>query len=113
MAVIRIEALSSNPPYVCKGRMPPVKNGIYYDFQDATEEELAFWNVLDEEEKTDIVTAAYGRCFFDVLKEAMRKEAEKGKKLEESESAYAAVMQPGPQPGSPPTPQDPNQPPIQ
>ena len=113
MAVIKMEPQSGSAPKSCDDRKEPVLTGGYIEFRDATEEELAFWNVLDEEEKKDVVTESYSRCFFDVLKELMNREADKGKKMERQESSYSTVEQPGPPPNSPPTPQGPSQPPIQ
>jgi predicted Fe-S protein YdhL (DUF1289 family) len=111
MAVIRIEARLEGSLKSCEGRNEPVLGGSFIEFQDATEEELAFWNVLDDEEKAEVVTLAHYRCFFDVLHDLMQREAEKGKKLEEQEAAFSAVEGPGPAPNSPPTPNSPNQPP--
>jgi hypothetical protein len=113
MAVIRIEAQSNSLPKSCPGRKVPVADGRHIEFQDATEEELAFWNVLDDKEKADIVTQSYTHCFFDVLNQIMQREAEKGKKLQEREFVYANVQQPSAPPNSPPNPESPNEPPIQ
>jgi hypothetical protein len=110
MAVIRIEAQSNRPLKYCDGRKEPVIIGRFIEFRDATEEELAFWDVLDDAEKKDVITEAYSRCFFEVLNEMMQNEAMKGKKMQEKESSYSTVQRPGPPPNSPPTPQGPNQP---
>ncbi len=80
MATVKIEAASEKNPHTCKGRKPPVRNGIYYEFQDATEVELAFWNVLSDDERRKLSREAYKRCFFEVLGEVMKNEAEKSRK---------------------------------
>ena len=86
--------------------------GNFFEFQDATEEELAFWNVLDDEEKLSVIVEAYRRCFYDALHEYMQSEAEKGKKIEERENASTGQPKPSVPPNSPPSPSGPNQPPI-
>jgi hypothetical protein len=88
-----------------------VRNGSYFEFQDATEEELAFWNVLSDEEKHELTVQAFIGCFFHALHEFMKREAEKAKKLEE-DSARAEQIKPGVPPNPPPSPSGPNQPPI-
>jgi hypothetical protein len=111
MATVKIEALSEKYPGQCGGRRAPMRNGRFYEFRDATEEELAFWNVLDDGEKKELTGEAFRRCFFDVLHEFMQVEAEKGRKMKEAESSFQQPESEVP-PNSPPSPPGPNQPPI-
>lgn len=112
MAVIRIDLSGEASVRECSGRETPVKNGSNTEFRDATEEELAFWNVLDNDEKADIAGEAQRRCFFDVLHESMQREAEKARKMSEREAEISAgVERPG-TPGAPPSPQGPNPSPV-
>jgi hypothetical protein len=112
VATIRIEADSTNNPHSCKDRKLPVRNGSYFEYQDATEEELAFWNVLSANEKLELTIRAHNRCFFDELREFMKQEANKAKKIAE-DNARAEQIKPGVPPESPPpSPSGPNQPPI-
>jgi hypothetical protein len=111
MATIKIGSVSEKNPHSCKDRKPPVRNGSYFEFQDATEDELAFWNVLSDEEKRELTMQAYKGCFFDVLHESMKQEAGIAKKAQEN-NARAEQIKPGVPPNSPPSPSGPNQPPI-
>jgi hypothetical protein len=85
-------------PSECDGHRPPARNQSCFEFTDATEEELAFWNTLSEEEKKQMTEAAYKKCFFDVLPEAMKVEAEKGQKTKEQEEKEAGGETVGPKP---------------
>jgi hypothetical protein len=112
MATIRVHAEENKALHQCKERSPPVRNGAYVEFQDATEEELAFWDVLDDKEKRGVIMEAYRRCFYDALHEYMQSEAEKGKRLEEKENLNLGQPKPEGRLTRPPAPSGPNQPPI-
>jgi|SRR5579872_4987102 len=112
MATITVQAEGNKDLHPCKDRNPPVRTGSSVEFRDATEEELAFWNVLDEDEKRGVAMEASRRCFYDALHEYMQSEARKGKKLEDQESAAIGRPKADIPPDSPPTPSGPNQPPI-
>ena len=112
MATIRLEAEESEKnPHSCKERKLPVRNGRYFEFQDATEEELAFWNVLSNDEKRSLITEAYTRCFFDALRDAIKYEADRAKKIQE-ENASKELPKAEMPPNSPPSPPGPGEPPI-
>ena len=110
MATIRIQVEAGKTLHLCGQRKPPVVNGNYFEFDDATEEELSFWNVLHDDEKLGVTRESYRRCYYDVLHEFMRSEGIKGKKMEEK--AAAEQSKPAAPPNSPPSPSGPNQPPI-
>ena len=112
MATIRVQVEENKSLHLCRERSSPVKNGAYFEFQDATEEELAFWNVLDEEEQLRVIAEAYHHCFYDALHEYMQAEAVKGRKIEEKENVNLGQPKPDAPPNTPPSPSGPNQPPI-
>ncbi|MFI5421114.1 MAG: hypothetical protein ACHQ1H_09120 [Nitrososphaerales archaeon] len=111
MATIKLEAGSEKNPHSCKERKLPVRNGRYLEFQDATEEELAFWNVLSDVEKRSIAAEAYKRCFFDALRDAIKYEADRAEKIQK-ENVSKEPPKAGMPPNSPPSPAGPGEPPI-
>ena len=111
MATITVQTEAGRTVHQCGDRRPPVVRGNFFEFQDASEEELAFWNVLDDDEKLGVTRESYRRCFYDALHEFMRSEAEKGRKMEEEEAA-AEQPKTGVPPNTPPSPSGPNSPPI-
>src|SRR5690349_2808928 len=111
MATIKMDAGSEKNPHLCKDRKLPVRNGSYLEFQDATEEELAFWNVLTDEEKRVLTREAYKRCFFDALRDAMKYEANRAKKMQE-ENVTKEPPKAGMPPNPHPSPSGPGEPPI-
>jgi hypothetical protein len=103
-------------PKACDGKTPAALVGDHYEFPDATEEDLAFWNILGAEEKTDLAMESMHKCFFDLLHDIMREEARKGETQDLKDQAFSGGQQPNPQspvspPDSPPTPRSPEQPP--
>ena len=117
MAVIKIAAREGDAgPKPCRDRSPAVLSGNYYEFRDASEEELAFWNILNDNEKQRLTDQAYNNCFFEALHEFMNQEARKGEKMKrQEEAAGLSGQQPGPQtpPNTPPAPSPSGGPPIQ
>ncbi len=118
MATIKIEAKQGEDkePKSCGSHEPARRIGNFYEFGDASEEELAFWNTLDESEQREMSDQAYKTCFYDALHDYMKEEAEKGKKLRERQEkeigGSGGVPNP---PDSPPTapPSGGGEPPIQ
>jgi hypothetical protein len=101
MAIIRIEQIQGKEPKSCADRLQPIKADDSYEFRDATEEELAFWNTLDAKEKRDLTAESYDRCFFVALWDAITKESKKAEKLEEFKtSGRGSDQNPAPQPPS-------------
>jgi hypothetical protein len=90
-------------PKTCEGHASPIFSNGSYEFQDASELELAFWNTLDDEEKHDMAEQATKRCFFDALHDLMKDEAKKGAKIKEEDEANAS----GAKTDEPPPPQGP------
>ena len=114
MATIKLEAVSQRGPKTCEGRSQAVLDGGSFEFTDATEEELAFWNTLEPEEKREVSRASEHRCFYDILHAVMKEESEKGRKQREEEESLSSVGNPqSPRvPDSPPGPETPDSPPV-
>ncbi len=61
----------SGPPRECEGHKPPQLQGSYYEFE-LSMDEFKFWKDLDSVEREKLRNAAFERCFFDALHEAMQ-----------------------------------------
>ncbi|MGI0078534.1 MAG: hypothetical protein ACRECH_02820 [Nitrososphaerales archaeon] len=61
----------SGPPKDCQGHNPPQLQGSYYEFE-LSMDEFKFWKELNSVEREKLRTAAFERCFFEALHEAMQ-----------------------------------------
>jgi hypothetical protein len=115
MPTIRVEVTKEDKePKKCEDRAGPVRNGRYYEFKDANEEELAFWNALDSEERRKLTDESYEHCFYGSLHSFMEQEAAKGERMKETESGNIGARSESPNPPSyPPVTPPTGGPPVQ
>lgn len=99
MATIRLESTDESPKS-CGDHSSPVlvKDRGFYEFQDASELELAFWNTLDQGERREMAKRSHDNCFFDLLHERMKEESDKGEKMKKEEDAALGGETKGPAP---------------
>jgi hypothetical protein len=115
LAAIRIRAKDGQKvPRNCEMHKPPVPSGDYYQFDDVSEQELAFWNTLTKDEHKKMEDEAYRRCFHEALHDFMKREAEKGEKMKQRENeALGGQSAPPKPPDNPPLTPPTGGPPIQ
>jgi hypothetical protein len=113
MATIRVPLRDrESEPKKCEGKAPPRRSGTILEFTDATEEQLAFWNALSDEEKGELADKLHRNCFFDELDGMIKKEQEKQEELDEREERLAGGGEGANQPGPSSPPREPPEPPL-
>jgi hypothetical protein len=115
LATIRIAAKEGNKaPKNCESDSPPKRIGNFYEFEHASEEELAFWNALSKDEREELEDMAYKKCLHEVLHDYMKEESKKGEKMQEEEKNAIGGQTPPPRvPDNPPLAPPSGGPPIQ